>query len=150
VVVEPADDLDLSAVGETPVGEVGLPERIGRGGFEPDPGAARALVRLGHDEAGAMEDPSDRRGRRRLQAFALEVPADRCRSGVESSGDKVPPEFDDPVTHGDRNPLRTGMGPSGPRLEGFEPAFPIPAQKPVQMAATDAALGCRGGDRHLR
>ena len=49
VVVEPADDLDLGAVGEVPVGEVGLPDLVGRGGLEPDPGAARALARLGHD-----------------------------------------------------------------------------------------------------
>jgi hypothetical protein len=62
VVIEPVDDLDFAAVGEVPVGEVGLPERVGRGSLKADPGAARALARLGHDEACGPEEAPDRRG----------------------------------------------------------------------------------------
>lgn len=36
VVVEPVQDLHVGAVGEAPVGEVGLPGLVGLGGFEPD------------------------------------------------------------------------------------------------------------------
>ena len=36
------------------------------------------------------------------QALALEVPGDRGGTGVEASGDKIRPEFDDPIAHGDR------------------------------------------------
>jgi hypothetical protein len=64
VVVEPADDLDLAAIGEPPVGEVGLPALVGCRGLEPDPRAARALARLGDDETRRAEDPADGRGRR--------------------------------------------------------------------------------------
>jgi hypothetical protein len=145
VVIEPVDDLDLP-VGEAPVGEVGLPYIVGCGGLEPDPGAARALVRLGHDEAGGSEDAPDGRDRRNGQALALEVLADCGRAGVEASGDKVRSEFDDPVAHGDRRPLRARMWPPGSGFEGFEPTFAVPAEEPVQVAPTNAALGCRGGD----
>jgi hypothetical protein len=78
------------------------------------------------------------------------VPADGGGAGVEASGDEVRSEFDDPVEHGDRRPLRADMRPPGPRFDGFEPTFPIPSDEPVQVAPTDAALGCRGGDGQLR
>ena len=45
--------------------------------------------------------------------------------------------------------MRADMRSPGPRLEGFEAANPVPPQEPVQVAATDAALGCRGGNGQL-
>ena len=39
VVVEEVEDLDVGAVSEAPVGEVGLPGLVGLGGFEADVGA---------------------------------------------------------------------------------------------------------------
>jgi hypothetical protein len=42
------------------------------------------------------------------------------------------------------------MRPPGPRLEGFKATIPVPAEEPVQVAPTDAALSCRGGDGQLR
>ena len=89
VVVEPGRDLDLAPVGQAPVGEVRLPDLVGRGGLEADPGAARALVRLGHDEARGVEDAPDGRGRRDRQALAPEVPGDRGRAGVEAAGGEL-------------------------------------------------------------
>jgi hypothetical protein len=44
VVIKPGADLDLAPVGEAPVGKVGLPDLVWRGGLEADPGAARALA----------------------------------------------------------------------------------------------------------
>ena len=120
VVVEPADDLDLGPVREAPVGEVGLPELVGRGRLEADRGAARALVRLGHDEARCVEDAPDRRGRRNRQLLASKMPADRRRTGVEAAGDKLGSELDDPVTHLPGRPLRAAMWAPRLRPDGFE------------------------------
>jgi hypothetical protein len=113
-------------------------------------GAARALARLGHDEAGCVEDAPDRRGRRDGHTLALKVPGDGGRARVQASGDKVRSEFDDPVSHGARGPVRAYMRPPGPGLDGFEAAIPVSLQEPVQMPATDAALGRSGRDGELR
>ena len=97
-----------------------------------------------------MEDAPDGRDRRNGQSLTLEVPADGGGAGVQAPGDEVSSEFDDPLAHGDRVPLRARM--RTPRLgfDGFEPTFPIPGEEPVQVTAADAALGCRGGDGQLR
>jgi hypothetical protein len=43
VVVEPVEDLDIGAVGESPVGEVGLPALVWLGGLETPVGGSRAF-----------------------------------------------------------------------------------------------------------
>ena len=50
VVVEPVQDLDIAAVRESPVGEVGLPGLVRLGGFEADVRGLRAFLRLRGDE----------------------------------------------------------------------------------------------------
>ena len=50
VVVEPGEDLDVGAVGEAVVGEVGLPGLVGLLGLEADVGRLRLLLRFGGDE----------------------------------------------------------------------------------------------------
>jgi hypothetical protein len=77
------------------------------------------------------------------------VPGDCDRARVQASGNEVRSQFDDPVAYDDGRPLRAAMRPPGPWLERFEATFPIPTDEPVQVAATDAALGCRGGDGQL-
>jgi hypothetical protein len=77
------------------------------------------------------------------------MPGDGGRAGVETSADKVRSEFDDPVTHGDRRPLRALMRPPGLWLERFEATVAIPGKKPVEVAATNAALRCCCGDGRL-
>ena len=47
MVVEAVEDLDAAAVGELPVGAVGLPQLIGQRSLEADEGRARALVGCG-------------------------------------------------------------------------------------------------------
>jgi hypothetical protein len=61
VVIEDVQDLDLAAVREGPVGDVGLPAFVGQVGFEPPPRGARSLVRLRGDEPALGENPPDRR-----------------------------------------------------------------------------------------
>ena len=113
VVVEPARDLDLAAVGQSPVGEVRLPDLVGRGRLEPNPGAPWTLVRLGHDEAHGVERPADGRDRRHRQAFPPEVPGDRHRSRVKATGGQLPTEGDDPVADRVRRVARVGKGSAG-------------------------------------
>jgi hypothetical protein len=47
VVIQPGHDLDLGAVRQLPVEEVGLPALVGQLGGEPDPGRLRPLLPLG-------------------------------------------------------------------------------------------------------
>ena len=149
VVVQPVDDLDLSAVRETPMGEVGLPHLVGRRGLEPDPGTARALAWLSDDEAGRVEDAPDGRGRRDRAPLTAEVPGDRDRTAIEPVGGELRPQLDDPGAHGIGRPARVGARSARARLEGIEPALPVPAQKPVQVPAAHPALGRGGGDGQL-
>ena len=82
VVVEAVEDLDAAAVGELPVGAVGLPELVGELGLEADPGRARALVRLRRDQPLAREDAPDGCHRGCAAEFQTEVMGDRVRAGV--------------------------------------------------------------------
>ena len=54
VVVEPVEDFDVGAVGEPPVGEVGLPSFVGLFGGEADVGALGSFLWCGFDEAGGV------------------------------------------------------------------------------------------------
>ena len=82
VVVEPVDDLRAGAAGQRPVGEIGLPALVGQGRFEPEVGGAGPLAGLGGDQAGGVQDPADRRGRRDVQPGLLQVPGDGDGAGV--------------------------------------------------------------------
>jgi hypothetical protein len=64
VVVEDVEDLHLGAVGELPVGDVGLPAFVGLVGGEPSPGRAGPFLWLRRHEPAANQDPPDRRHRR--------------------------------------------------------------------------------------
>ena len=59
VVIEPAEDLHMGAVGQPPVGEVGLPALIGLLGGEPDVGGFGPLLRGGGDQTGRAQVPMD-------------------------------------------------------------------------------------------
>lgn len=60
VVVEPVEDLHVGAVGQAPVGEVGLPALVGLGGFEAPIGGAGSFPWFGNNEVSAVQDPADR------------------------------------------------------------------------------------------
>jgi hypothetical protein len=150
VVVEPGADLDLAPVGQAPVGEIGLPQLVGRRGLEAPPGAARALARLGHDQPGGVEDAPDGRGRRGRQALAPEVPGNGGRARVQAPGSELDPQGNDPVAHGIRRAPRAGARPARPRLDGLEAVVAVTAQEAVEVPAADAGLQRRGGDGQLR
>ena len=149
MVVEPVEDLDPGPVREAPVGEVGLPQLVGRRGLEADPRAARALARLGHDQPGGVEDAPDGRGRRDRQALATEVPRDGDRSAIETAAHEFRPQRDDPLADVVRRPAGVGAWPARAWLEGLEAAVPVPAEQAVQVLPAHPVLGRGGGDGQL-
>jgi len=149
VVVEPADDLDPAPVRQAPVGEVGLPGSVGGRGLEPDPGAARALVRLGHDEARGMEDPADGGHRGDRQPLARQVPGDRGGPGVEAAGREPRPERHDPVAQRVGHRVGARVRPPRAGLEAVEARLPVPGEEPLEVAAAEMALSRGGGDGQL-
>jgi len=149
VVVEPVQDLDLAPVGQAPVGEVGLPQLVGRGRLEPDPRAARALARLGHDEAGRVQDPPDGRGRRGRHALAPQVPGDRDGTGVETAPGELGAQRDDPRAHDVGHPPRAGVRPARSRLDGVKATISVPAEQALEVLPADPVLGRGGGDGQL-
>jgi hypothetical protein len=84
VVVEPGEDFAVGAVGELPVGEVGLPGLVRLLGLEADVGGLRLFARFGGDQVGSADDAVDRRSRHRQVAVVLEVPGDGVGAGVEA------------------------------------------------------------------
>ena len=84
VVVDPAEDFDVGAAGEAPVGEVGLPAFVGLFGGESDVGAFGPFVGCGCDEAGGVEVAADGGDRNVEVVVVLEVPGDGVGSGVEA------------------------------------------------------------------
>ena len=82
VVVEPVQDLHVGAVGQRPVGDVGLPAFVGLLGGEAEVAALRAFVRLRGDEPAGGQDPPDRRDRRGVPMPHLKVSRDRRRAGL--------------------------------------------------------------------
>src|SRR5437660_9493332 len=56
LVIEEVEDLDRAAVSELPGGGVKLPGFVGQLGLEADEGSSGSFVRLGGDEALALED----------------------------------------------------------------------------------------------
>ena len=67
MVVFDVEDLDLGAVGQLPVGDVGLPAFVWLLGREPLPRRSGSLVRLRGDEPAALQDPPDGGGRGQLR-----------------------------------------------------------------------------------
>ncbi len=88
VVIEPGDHLDVGAggavgVGQSVVGEVGLPGLVWHLGLEPDVGRPGAFGRFGDLGTGADQDPVDRRPRQGHRVVVLQVPADRLGTCVQ-------------------------------------------------------------------
>lgn len=84
VVIEPVEDLDVGAVGQSPVGEVGLPALVGLFGLESPVGGPGPFPGLWGDERCGVQDSTDRRRRGRRVAFLGQVPGDSDRPSVES------------------------------------------------------------------
>jgi hypothetical protein len=87
VVIEPVQDLHVgaagTAVGQRPVGEVGLPDLIGQVGLEAAVGALRPLPGIGDDGAVPGQNPRHR-GDRDAHVFLAQVPGDGVRTSVQA------------------------------------------------------------------
>ena len=88
VVVEPAQDLDVGAVGEPPVGEVGLPAFVGLVGGEADVGRLGRFCGAGRPGRRACRWRLIVAARRVRPWWCCEVPGDGVRAGVEAFADK--------------------------------------------------------------
>jgi hypothetical protein len=95
VVVDEVADLDVGAVGEEPVSDVGLPAFVGLGRFEADVAALGPFVRFGNDEAPLGQDPPDRRQCRGLPVASLQVRCDRGRTGLVAVAVELFADLDD-------------------------------------------------------
>jgi hypothetical protein len=106
VVVDEVEDLDVAAVGQGPVGDVGLPAFVRLLSGEPDIAVLGTLVRLGDDEATGPQDPPDRRDCRRGVVAAFEVERDRRGAGLMSGTSEFLADLDDLVFEFDGRAIR--------------------------------------------
>lgn len=113
MVIDDVEDLDVAAIGEGPVRDVGLPPLVGLFGFEADIGALGALVGLGGDEAPLGEDPPDRADGGAVPVALVQVERDRRRPGFVALSVEGLADLDDLVL--DR--LRGAVRSPRPRLE---------------------------------
>lgn len=145
VVVEPVEDLDVGAVGQVPVGEVGLPALVGLCGFEASVGGPGSLPWFGHDRAGVMEDSADGGcGGRGVSALG-QVPHDGDRAGVEAVVGQLQPQLDDQIAHLVAGRARVGPRSPGLRIDGVDPAGVVASQEPMKVLTGVAAIrGCCG------
>jgi hypothetical protein len=95
VVVDDVEHLEFGAVRDPDVGDVCLPALVGEVGGEADPAAVGPLVGLGGDEAPGLEDPPDRRDRRRGAEPLVQVVAGGLGAGVETGVDQLFADGDD-------------------------------------------------------
>jgi len=102
VIVHEAEDLDVSAIGEGVVGEVGLPAFVGQLGGEPDVGGLGPLGRLRDHQASASQVAGHRRGRDPYPVAVLQVPHDGVRSRVQALALEIFAELDDQLDRGRR------------------------------------------------
>ena len=84
VVVEPGEDLDVGAICEAVVREVGLPGFVGLVGLEADVRGFRFLGGFGCDEFSTADDAVDRRAGQVDAMVMVEVPSDRVGASVEA------------------------------------------------------------------
>ncbi len=122
MVIEHVQDLDLRSTPEAPVRDVGLPAFVRHLGREPDERAARALLRLGRDEAAPGEHPPDRRDRRCRSLATAQVVGDRVGTGIQALIGELLAERDDLVLEGLGRPVRDRLRSAG---AGLEPCLPL-------------------------
>ena len=121
MVVEEADDLDLAAIREVPLGRVGLPHLIGLVRLEAYVAGLRALLRLRGDEALPHQDAVDRGRRRGVAELAPEVDLHGGRPSVGAVLQELLAEQHDPVLDVRRGLVRVGAMRSGARYKASAP-----------------------------
>jgi hypothetical protein len=149
VVVEPVDDLRVGAAGQGPVGEIGLPALAGLGGGEAQAGGAGPLTGLRGDQAGGVQDPADRRGRRDVQPGLFQMPGNGDGASVPAGPGQLKAGLDDEVADLAFGRARIAQRPAGPGFDCFEPVGLVAGDEAVQVLAGVAVLGGRGRHRQL-
>ena len=121
MVVDDVEDLDVGAVGQRPVGDVGLPPFVGLLRGEAEVAALGPLVRLRGDEPAVGQDPPDRGDRRAAAVALLEMRRDRRRTGLVAGPVELLADGDDLVL--DPRGVCCGLR-NGRRDRGCRPASP--------------------------
>ena len=85
MVIEPGEDLDVGAVSEAMMGEVGLPGLVGLVGLEPNVGRLWFLLRFRANQPCSFQHPIHSRSRDRDLMMVLEVPDNRVSARVEAA-----------------------------------------------------------------
>ncbi len=116
-VVEPGEDLHIGArgavgVGETVVGEVGLPALVRLLGLEPDVGGLRPLLRLRDHQPASRQVAANRGHGHGDLMMVLQVPRDGVWPGIKASIDQFLAEPDDQFDDGIADGARSGCGPT--------------------------------------
>ena len=111
VVVEPVEDLHVGAVGQPPVGEVGLPAFVGLLGGEADVGRFGSLLRCGCDQPGRVQVAVDRGRPTRVRPWwCSQVPGDGVWPVVEAFAGQLVAQFDDQIDRQGLADKRVGLG----------------------------------------
>ena len=147
VVVEEREDLDVGAVGQGPVGEVGLPALVRQVRLEPQVGALGSLARFRRDQPFAGQDPPDRRHRWHGPSLALQVGVQGVRAGIQARSRQLLSQSHDPRDHVVVGRVRVGA------RSGRLPLDRVPAPGPPsghQFADPDRRDPVLPGDRSMR
>ena len=145
MVVEPGQDLDVGAVGEAVVGEVGLPGLVRLLGGEADVGGLRLLLRFRNDETSAAHGPVDRRSGDGELVVVFEVPGDRVGSGVQPGRAQSAAQLEDQLHRRRRGCIRPATWPSRTRGERCLTLSAVPGNERIDPRSGHAVGAC-----HLR
>ncbi len=107
MVIDPRQDLDVDAIGEAVVGEVGLPGFVGLLGLETDVRRLRFLLRFRADQVGAPDDAVDRRSGQLDLVVVFEVPDDRVGAGIQTGSSELLAESDHDLDDFSRRGIRS-------------------------------------------
>lgn len=117
MVVEEVEDLGVGAVGEGPVGEVGLPELVGLIGGEEMSRRARTLAWLRDDQGIRAKDAVDRCAGRGGESLAFEPHGDCLSPCVLTCGGEVMAELEDALDELDWGGVGVVVRGPGTRLQ---------------------------------
>lgn len=117
VVVEEVEDFDVGAVGQAPVGEVGLPAFVGLFGGEADVGGLGSFLGLGSDHSGGVQVAADGVDRDGQAVAVVQVPGDGLWAVVEAVAGQFGAQRHDQVDGGLCQPGRAGVGAPGAGCE---------------------------------
>ena len=133
VVVEPVEDLGISAISQSPMREIGLPALVGLIGGKANVGAFRAFAWLRIDQAVMAQDAADGRRRGYRQSLPGQMPLQGDGAGVESFGGERFAQHhdrgDDLIGHR----ARVAGGSPRPRVDGLQTALPVAVDQSINV-----------------